>query len=209
MKRSSSCIAAARENLSAREARLAEHLAKIDRDMRALDHERRLVAREREEQRATDSRLRQREDSLRQREESSRKRLNEAVEAEVRQARKEIDEIIGALKQKTERIAQGAGRLVTTGETGQVRSDARAAVEAVAKKHADDAGDTAPASTPRRVGRVGVRSVMARFPPFRYRRRSRGRRHLNGFHAPRGRFRGTPMRRTRPTRPRPACRGCR
>ena len=32
-----SIIAAARENLSAREAKLAEHLAKIDRDMRALD----------------------------------------------------------------------------------------------------------------------------------------------------------------------------
>ena len=157
---SPSVIAAARQNLTARDAQMAEHLAKIDRDMRALDHERRLVTREREELRATDSRLRQREDSLRQREESSRKRLNEAVEAEVRQARKEIDEIIGALKQKTERIAQGAGRLVTTGETGQVRSDARAAVEAVAKQHADAAGDTAPASTPNRPALVGDRVTV-------------------------------------------------
>ncbi len=43
-----SIIAAARQNLSAREVQLAEHLAKIDRDMRALEHEQRLAARERE-----------------------------------------------------------------------------------------------------------------------------------------------------------------
>ncbi|HEY6213205.1 MAG TPA: hypothetical protein VIW45_13025, partial [Vicinamibacterales bacterium] len=43
-----SIVSAARQNLSAREAQLAEHLAKIDRDMRALDHERRLAARERD-----------------------------------------------------------------------------------------------------------------------------------------------------------------
>ena len=36
------------QNLSAREAQLAEHLAKIDKDMRALEHEQRLAARERE-----------------------------------------------------------------------------------------------------------------------------------------------------------------
>ena len=46
-----SVVAAARENLSAREAQLAEHLAKIDRDMRALEHEHRLAAREREDAR--------------------------------------------------------------------------------------------------------------------------------------------------------------
>ena len=43
-----SIVAAARQNLSAREAQLAEHLAKIDKDMRALEHEKRLVAHERE-----------------------------------------------------------------------------------------------------------------------------------------------------------------
>src|SRR5438034_2768041 len=42
-----SITAAARQNLSAREAQLAEHLAKIDKDMRALEHQKRLVAHER------------------------------------------------------------------------------------------------------------------------------------------------------------------
>src|SRR4029077_20282117 len=45
-------VAAARENLTAREAQLAEHLAKIDRDMRALEHEQRLLAKEGEAPRA-------------------------------------------------------------------------------------------------------------------------------------------------------------
>jgi DNA mismatch repair protein MutS2 len=122
----------ARENLSAREAQLAEHLAKIDRDMRALEHEHRLAAREREEVEAAGARMRQREDALRQREETFRRRLNEELDTQVRQARREIDDVIADLKAKTTTIAQDAGRhTVTTGDTGAVRGDARAAVERV------------------------------------------------------------------------------
>src|SRR3954466_8725555 len=84
-------VAAARENLSAREAQLADHLAKIDQDMRALDHERRLAARERETLKDAEGRMQHREDALRQREETFRRRLGEELEAQVRQARREID----------------------------------------------------------------------------------------------------------------------
>ena len=116
-----SVIAAARQNVSLREAQLAEHLAKIDRDMRALEHEHRLAARERESLEAADARIRHREDALKQREETFRKRLSEELEAEVRQARREIDEVIAVLKSKTDRIASQAARhVVTTGETGAV-----------------------------------------------------------------------------------------
>ena len=122
----------ARENLSAREAQLAEHLAKIDRDMRALEHEHRLAAREREEVEAAGARMRQREDALRQREDTFRRRLNEELDTQVRQARREIDDVIADLKAKTTTIAQEAGRhAVTTGDTGAVRGDARAAVDRV------------------------------------------------------------------------------
>src|SRR4029079_12954516 len=62
----SSIIAAARQNLSAREAHLAEHLAKIDRDMRALEHDQRLATRERETLREAEARMHQREEALRQ-----------------------------------------------------------------------------------------------------------------------------------------------
>jgi DNA mismatch repair protein MutS2 len=122
----------ARANLSAREAQLAEHLAKIDRDMRALDHERRLAAREREEVEAAGVRMRQREEALRQREETSRRRLSEELDSQVRQARREIDGVIADLKAKTSAIAREAGRhAVTTGDTGEARGDARAAVDRV------------------------------------------------------------------------------
>jgi DNA mismatch repair protein MutS2 len=130
-----SVVAAARENLSAREAQLAEHLAKIDRDMRALEHEHRLATKERETLHAAETRMHQREDALRQREETFRKRLNEELETQVRQARREIDDVIAELKSKAAAIAHEAGRqTVSTGDTGAVRTDARSAVDLVAKR---------------------------------------------------------------------------
>src|SRR5947208_4563258 len=123
-----SVVTAARENLTAREAQLAEHLAKIDRDMRALEHEQRLAAKERETLQAAETRMHQRDDALRQREETFRKRLNEELETQVRAARKEIDDVIAELKAKAAAIAS-APRLVSTGDTGAVRTEARAAVE--------------------------------------------------------------------------------
>jgi len=126
-------VAAARENLSAREAQLAEHLAKIDRDMRALDHEQRLASKERETLHAAETRMQQREDALRQREETFRRRLNDELESQVRQARKEIDTVIAELKAKAAAIAN-APRLVSTGDTGAVRADARGAVDAIAQR---------------------------------------------------------------------------
>lgn len=152
-----SIVANARRNISTRDAQLAEHLAKIDRDVRALEHDTRALAREREELTALDSRLRQREDALRQREESSRKRLSDAVEAEVRQARREIDEIIDGLKQRTERIAQGAGRLVTTGDTGHARREARAAVDLIMRRHGEPSGPSPSEAEPKRPPAVGDR----------------------------------------------------
>ena len=130
-----SVIAAARGNLSERETQLAEHLAKIDRDLRALEHDQRLVARQRETLEEADTRLRQREEALRQREETSRHRLHDEIEAQVRVARREIDEVIAALKARTHAIAEDAGKpAITTGDTGEARSDARAAVDFVMQR---------------------------------------------------------------------------
>jgi DNA mismatch repair protein MutS2 len=128
-----SVIAAARQNLSARDAQLAEHLAKIDRDMRALEHEQRLAARERETLHAAEARMQQREDALHQREDTFKRRLNEELETQVRQARREIDDVVAGLKAKAAAIAN-APRLVSTGDAGAVRADARAAVETIAKR---------------------------------------------------------------------------
>ncbi len=83
--------------------------------------------------------MRQREDALRQREETFRRRLNEELDAQVRQARREIDDVIAGLKAKTTAIAQeaqaGVRPMVPTGETGGARSDARAAVDSVVKRY--------------------------------------------------------------------------
>jgi DNA mismatch repair protein MutS2 len=135
-----SVVAAARQNLSAREAQLAEHLAKIDKDMRALEHEQRLVAHERDAIGATEARMREREEALRQREETFRRRLNEELEAELRQARRAIDGVITDLKTKTHAAAQEAARQpITTGDTGAMRADARNAVDTIVRQFADPA----------------------------------------------------------------------
>ena len=158
-----SVVAAARENLSAREAQLAEHLAKIDHDMRALEHEQRLAVRGREMVEASEVRMREREDALKQREDTFRRRLNEELDTQVRQARKEIDDVIAGLKAKTASIARDAAtEPVTTGETGAVRSDARAAVESVARRFLEPvapAGESARAASGR-VPVVGDRVVV-------------------------------------------------
>jgi DNA mismatch repair protein MutS2 len=129
-------VAAARDNLSAREAQLAEHLAKIDRDMRALEHEQRLAARERETLKEAESRMQHRENALHQREETFKRRLNDELNTQVREARKEIDDVIAALKAKTEAMAK-APRLVSTGDAGTARGEARAAVDAIAARATD------------------------------------------------------------------------
>jgi DNA mismatch repair protein MutS2 len=140
-----SVVAAARQNLGAREAQLAEHLAKLDRDMRAVEHEQRLAARERETLSETEGRMRQREEALRQREETFRRRLTEELDAQMRQARREIDDVIADLKAKTVDTGTGlstarADLSPTTGEIGAMKAAARAAVEAVARRTSEAAG---------------------------------------------------------------------
>ena len=158
-------VASARENLSAREAQLADHLAKIDRDMRAIDHEHRIAAREREDIEAAGARMRQREEALRQREETFRRRLNEELDTQVRQARREIDDVIAALKAKTTAIAEEAGRhAVTTGDTGAARGDARAAVDRVVTRLLEPAAlSPARPATRGREPRVGDRVIVGGF----------------------------------------------
>jgi DNA mismatch repair protein MutS2 len=160
-----SIIAAARENLSAREAQLADHLAKIDRDMRSLEHEQRLAVKERETLEAAEARMRHREEALRQREETFRRRLNEELETEVRRARREIDAVIDELKAKTTALAEQAGRqaaAVSTGESGAARSDARAAVESVVRKFGEPESEPKhePAAEAGRVPALGDRVVV-------------------------------------------------
>jgi DNA mismatch repair protein MutS2 len=158
---SPSVIAAARENLTAREAQLADHLAKIDRDLRALEHEQRLATKERETLHAAEGRMHQREDALRQREDTFRRRLNEELETRVREARRQIDEVIAELKTRTTAIAHEASRqVVTTGDTGAARVEARTAVDEIVKRFLEPVGQAEPPAANGQAPAVGDRVVV-------------------------------------------------
>ena len=146
---SPSIVDNARKNLTEREAQLAEHLAKVDADLRALDHERRLVRREREALTDADSRARAREEALRQREETFKQRLNERLDERLRDARAQIDAIVADLRKQAATLADHAARSAaatpSTGDTGRLRGDARAAIDALAEQYRAD--QPAPAAT--------------------------------------------------------------
>jgi DNA mismatch repair protein MutS2 len=150
-------IAAARENLSEREKQLADHLARVDQDLHRLQEERRTLMKERAAVAEAERQLRARDEALRDREAVLRKRLDARVDEQVRQARKEIDTVIEGLKARAAALSdQAAVRLrsgeklraagITTGETGAVRSDARAALDEIVARLKD--GTTPVATSP-------------------------------------------------------------
>jgi DNA mismatch repair protein MutS2 len=174
---SPSVVAAARQNLSARDAQLAEQLAKMDHDLRALEHEQRLAAKERETLHEAETRMHQREDGLRQREETFRRRLNEELDTQVRRARREIDDVIAQVKAKTAAIAQEAAAQAggdgarPDGDRsqgairpaiGSARSDARAAVDSVAQRFLEpvDAPVEVPAAPAGKAPAIGDRVIV-------------------------------------------------
>jgi DNA mismatch repair protein MutS2 len=133
----SSIIERARAHRSERETQLADHLAKVERDMQALEHERRLLARERDTLGEQAAKLQAREQEIRNREETFRRKLDERIDERLREARREIDAVVASLKTRSEALVTDASRgarLVTTGDTGAARSDARAALDAIADR---------------------------------------------------------------------------
>jgi DNA mismatch repair protein MutS2 len=115
-------IAAARENLSEEQKQLADHLARVDKELRALEQQRQELSKQRAAIGDSERKLRGREESVREREETFRRRLDNKIDDQLRDARRQIDQVIDDLKTR-------APRLVNTGETGAVRAEARAAVD--------------------------------------------------------------------------------
>ena len=154
-----SVIAAARENRTDREKQLAEHLARVDEDLARLAEERRGVGRERLALAESERKLRSREEAIREREERVRKRVDAKVDDQVRDARREIDAVIEGLKTRAAQLSDQAGvRLrsgdkvraagLSTGETGAVRADARAALDEVISKLKIGTASESPAAPP-------------------------------------------------------------
>ena len=131
-------IAAARENLSEEQKQLADHLARIDKELRAIEQQRRELSNQRAAVAESEKKLRGREASVREREETFRRRLDTKIDDQLRDARREIDKVIDELRTR-------APRLVNTGETGAVRSEARAAVDQIVKGIGGTAGGPAKA----------------------------------------------------------------
>jgi DNA mismatch repair protein MutS2 len=150
-----SIIESARQYRSVREAQLAEHLAKVERDIQSLEHERRLAARERAGLDEEATKMQAREQDLRNREDTFRRRLDERIDDRLRDARRQIDAVVDALKVRTDAMAADAQRraaprlVIPTGETGAARAEARAAVEAIGQRlRAHDPEPDAPKPTP-------------------------------------------------------------
>jgi DNA mismatch repair protein MutS2 len=153
-----SVIAAARENRTDREKQLADHLARVDEDVRRLEEERRAVTRERMAAAEAERKIRAREEALKEREERVRRRLDAKVDDQLREARREIDAVIEGLKTRAAELSEQAGvRLksgekvraagITTGDTGAIRADARAALDRVLDKM-KGGGNAPPPPTP-------------------------------------------------------------
>jgi DNA mismatch repair protein MutS2 len=100
----------------------------------------------------TQSKLHAREQDLRDREDTFRRRLDQKIEERLRDARREIEAVVEALKTRTSSIAadaeRRAARLVPTGDIGSARADARAALENVGERLRDGTGATAPTASP-------------------------------------------------------------
>jgi DNA mismatch repair protein MutS2 len=145
-------IAAAREQLSEPEKQLADHLARVDEDLRRLERERRAIEQERARVEESERQLRAREASVGAREEKVRRRLDAKLDDQLRDARRQIDAVIDGLKARaadmSDRAAvrlRGGGTLraagLSTGDVGEARGEARAALEAIAARATDRAAD--------------------------------------------------------------------
>jgi DNA mismatch repair protein MutS2 len=134
-----SVIADARKRRSSRESQLAAHLARVDADLAALERAREDVAAERTAVADDAAKLKGQYAQLKEREAALRKRMDDKLNERLRGARAEIDAVVSDLKAKADALAQqaerraGSGRqMLSTGEVGGARAQARAALDQVA-----------------------------------------------------------------------------
>jgi DNA mismatch repair protein MutS2 len=139
-----SVIEAARARRSGRESQLAAHLARVDQELAALDRERKQTQDERRALAAERQQVLERESRLAEREAVLKRRLDDKLNEKLREARTEVDRIVGQLKQKADVLsdrtqARLAARqpAVSTGDLGALRAEARAALGAIGATIAD------------------------------------------------------------------------
>ncbi len=125
-------IADARRRRSGRESQLAAHLERVDKELAALDREKVATERVREALQAERNSLVARESRLTEREAVLKRRMDDKLNDRLREARAEVDKVVAELKSKAQTLGGKAeSRLVTTGDIGGIRANARAALESI------------------------------------------------------------------------------
>lgn len=137
-------IADARRRRSGRESQLAAHLERVDKELAALDREKVATERVREALQAERNSLVARESRLTEREAVLKRRMDDKLNERLREARAEVDKVVAELKSKAQVLAGKAeSRLVSTGDVGGLRAEARAALENIEAAVGGDASKTA------------------------------------------------------------------
>ena len=144
-------IADAEARRSGRESLLAAHLARVDRELAVVEEEKRTLREERDALTGQRAALLERESRLAEREAVLRKRLDDKLSERLREARAEVEAVVTRLKSKADALAdQAEGRarshapVLSTGEVGTLRSEARAALGAIESELGGSANDGEP-----------------------------------------------------------------
>jgi DNA mismatch repair protein MutS2 len=128
-------IADAEKRRSGRESLLAAHLTRVDRELAAVEAEKRSVREERDALATQRASLLEREGRITEREAVLRKRLDDKLAERLREARAEVEAVVTRLKTKAEALsdqaesrAKNRAPVLSTGEVGSLRSEARSAL---------------------------------------------------------------------------------
>jgi DNA mismatch repair protein MutS2 len=137
-----SVVADARARRSGREVQLAAHLARVDQELAAIERRQQVVDEERVAIDAARRGLLERESRLTEREATLKRRLDDKLNEKLRDAKDEVDRIVGRLKQKAETIADRPAKVpLSTGDLGDLRREGRTALDTVGAEFGGGAGD--------------------------------------------------------------------
>jgi DNA mismatch repair protein MutS2 len=110
-----------------------KELAAVEAERARIEQDHHAVARERQAMHEREARLTEREAIL-------KKRLDDKLNEKLREARAEVDAVVTRLKSRADALAETAGRraqargpVLSTGEVGELRSDAAAELDAIGR----------------------------------------------------------------------------
>jgi DNA mismatch repair protein MutS2 len=137
-----SVVADARARRSGREMQLAAHLARVDQELAALERRQQAIDHDRVAIDAARRGLLERESRLTEREATLKRRLDDKLNEKLRDAKDEVDRIVGRLKQKAETIADRRAKVpLSTGDLGDLRREGRTALDTIGAEFGGGAAD--------------------------------------------------------------------